>query len=438
MVFGHPVSDAAYRIGRIRAAHRLSAVKVSKLRKPGLYEDGAGLRLVVTDKGTKRWALRLTINGHRVERGLGIYPDVGLDDARQKAVELRRAGKNGRDASTEEKLKRRSCSTFAEAFEAFFAVREQQLSNGKHVQQWRNTMRDYVLLQIGRRPVADVTAAEVIDVLKPIWFTKPETASRVLQRLKAVFDSAILRGTRERANPCIGVTGELGTDHRQVRHHAALPWQHVPQFVHDLRQRAAMPTTKLVFEFLVLTAMRSGEARGALWQEIDLERRLWIVPGMDPVTGRRMKSRQTHIVPLSDRAIEILREARELHAGPVVFAGTRGQPLSDNTLSKLMRDAGVAGTPHGFRSAFKDWAAEAGVRDEVSEAALAHADPNAVRAAYRRTRFLEERIELMHRWAEFVTGYDADARGLRDPSGRAVGPVALGVNPKKPIAMDGR
>ena len=165
-----------------------------------------------------------------------------------------------------------------------------------------------------------------------------------------------------------------------------------------------MPVTKLVFEFLILTATRSGEARGALWGEIDLETKLWKIPAFDPVTGRRMKSGEMHVVPLTDRAVEILKEARKLHAGPVVFPGTKGQPLSDNTLSKLMRDARLAGTPHGFRSAFKDWCAENGVRDEVSEAALAHADTNAVRAAYRRTRFLNERTRVMKLWADFVCG----------------------------------
>jgi integrase len=162
-----------------------------------------------------------------------------------------------------------------------------------------------------------------------------------------------------------------------------------------------MPATKLLLEFLILTASRSGEARGALWQEIDLEPKLWSIPGVDPVTGRRTKTRAPHVVPLSDRAVEILDEARKLGGGAVVFPGTKGQPLSDNTLS-TMRDAKVAGTPHGFRSAFKDWAAEAGVRDEVSEAALGHADQNAVRAAYRRTSFLDERVGLMQRWADFV------------------------------------
>ena len=154
---------------------------------------------------------------------------------------------------------------------------------------------------------------------------------------------------------------------------------------------------------------RSGEARGALWSEIDLNARTWTIPASDPVTGRRMKGGEAHVVPLTFRALQILTDARQLHEGPVVFPGIKGQPLSDNTLSQLMRDADIAGTPHGFRSAFKDWAAETGVRDEVSEAALAHADRNKVRAAYRRTRFLDERAGLMQRWAEFVCGWSAEA-----------------------------
>jgi integrase len=162
------------------------------------------------------------------------------------------------------------------------------------------------------------------------------------------------------------------------------------------------PVTRLLLKFLILTAARCCEARGALWNEIDLTARTWTIPASDPVSGRRMKAGVMHVVPLADRAVEILQEARELHEGRLVFPGTKGQPLSDNTLSKLMRDGGVPGTPHGFRSAFKDWAAERGVRDEVSEAALAHADRNRVRAAYLRTRFLEERQLLMQQWADFV------------------------------------
>lgn len=395
--------DAENRTVRVRATNRLSAVRVSKIKEPGLYEDGGGLRLVVTEMGVKRWALRLTILGRRVERGLGLWPAVSLEGARRKADQFRQAAKEGRDARLEDRCEsRRQAVRFRDAFDMFFEVRRQQLSNGKHVQQWQNTMRDYVLPMIGSRPVAEITAAEVIDVLKPIWFSKPETAARVLQRIEATFDSAILRGTRERANPCIGIARELGSHHRKVTHHRALAWQDVPAFVRSLRLRATMPVTRLLFEFLILTAARSGEARGALWSEIDLNARTWTIPAFDAASGRRMKAGEAHVVPLPDRAIEILLEARNLHGGQLVFPGTKGQALSDSTLSKLMRDGGVSGTPHGFRSAFKDWAAESGVRDEVSEAALAHADRDKVRAAYRRTRFLDERRTLMHRWTAFV------------------------------------
>jgi integrase len=162
--------------------------------------------------------------------------------------------------------------------------------------------------------------------------------------------------------------------------------------------------TRLAFEFLILTVARSGEARGALWREIDFDYATWTIPGFDPDTARRMKAGETHVVPLSKQTISVLKRARRLYPeGFLIFPGANGTPLSDNTLSKFMRDGAVPGTPHGFRSAFKDWAAENGIRDEVSEAALAHADRDKVRAAYRRTRFLDERRPLMQAWADFVS-----------------------------------
>jgi integrase len=281
-------------------------------------------------------------------------------------------------------------------FESHFAVRRQHLKNAKHVQQWESSMRDYVFPKIGDIPVSEISADDVLDILKPIWFTKPETAGRVLQRMNAIFDSAILRGLRERANPCVGVRAELGTKHRVVKHHPALPWRDVPDFVVGLRSMSALNVTRLALEFLILTACRSGEVRNAPWSEFDIPARLWTIP------AERMKGNVEHVVPLSGRALEILAAARELHDGSLVFPAKNGSALSDNTLSKLMRDGGIIGCPHGFRSSFKDWAASSGVRDEVSEAALAHADPNKVRGAYRRTKFLEERVEVMARWAAHV------------------------------------
>ena len=213
-------------IPRVRATHRLSALKVLKLKSPGIFEDGGGLRLVITDKAVKRWTLRITINGRRVERGLGVWPTVSLDDARKQAEEFRRAARSGLDARAEGKRARpANLVTFQEAFAKFFDVRRQRLSNSKHIQQWENTMRDYVFPKIGSHPVEEISAADVLDVLRPLWFSKPETASRVLQRMKATFDSAILRGSREKANPCTGVAAELGSKHRNTKHHTALPWR---------------------------------------------------------------------------------------------------------------------------------------------------------------------------------------------------------------------
>lgn len=286
------------RTTRIRALHRLSALRVAKAKTPGFQEDGGGLRLIISDKGVKRWSLRLTLR--RIERGLGIWPAVNLEQARRKAEAYRQAARQGRDARFEEKQDlRRRIVRFKDAFEAFFEMRRCQLSNGKHMQQWQNTMRDYVFPVIGERPVGEIMAADVIEVLKPIWFSKPETATRVLQRMNATFDSAILRGTREKANPCIGVTRELGTNNRRVSHHPALAWRSIPAFVRSLRARDCLPATRPLLEFLILTAARSGEARGALWAEIDLARRVWTIPGLDPVTGRRTKTRRPHVVPLS-------------------------------------------------------------------------------------------------------------------------------------------
>ena len=376
-----------------------SALKIAKAREPGLYEDGGGLRLIITDKGTKRWAIRITVKGRRVEKGLGIYPEVSLEAARRRASELRQAAKVGIDLHQEEKTVRlKARVTFRTGFEQFFAVRRQRLSNGKHVQQWENTMRDYVLPAIGDLPIADIGAADLLDVVTPIWFEKPETASRVLQRLKATFDSAILRGFREKANPCTGIAAELGTSHRKVKHHLALPWKEVPAFFASLDGREMQQSSRLLFRFLILTACRSGEARGATWKEVNFNERTWSIP------ADRMKAGLEHIAPLAEGAVHVLACAKSAQDTGLIFPGRAGQALSDNTLSKAMRDWGVKGTPHGFRSAFKDWAAESGVRDEVSEVALAHVDRNKVRAAYRRTDFLEERRQVMESWSQFVTG----------------------------------
>src|SRR5262245_3382755 len=394
---------------RIRAEKRLKAKDLSKLA-PGTHEDGGGLRLWVDpdhDDGTpgsRRWQLRVTINGRRLNRGLGTYPLVSLDDARDQAGDIRRAARAGRDLVAEEEAQRARSVSFRQAFEEMFDVRKKRLSNAKHLGQWTSTMETYVFPTIGKKAVSDVTHADILAILEPIWFEKAETARRVLQRLELVFRSAILRGQREKASPCIGIAEELGVKHVEVEHHRALPYAQVPLFIQVLRESPCKDVTKLAFEWLILTATRSGETRGARWSEIDGA--LWTIP-KERMKGEKAKRRE-HVVPLPRRCLEIMKAARALNpSSELLFPGPRsGEELSDMALTKVLRDRGFSdvATAHGFRSSFRDWATEsAKVREVVAEAALAHTVKDKTEAAYRRAAYLDERKKLMQRWARYCT-----------------------------------
>jgi integrase len=379
--------------------------------KPGVHADGLGLYLQCTPGSNgqinKSWFYRFARNGRERRMGLGALHDVSLAEARKLADSARRLHRQGVDPIAARDAEKRGQSrdagmTFSCAFETFFAAKRQSLSNAKHRAQWQSTMGTYVFPVIGKRSVDEVTTGDILDVLSPIWFEKPETAKRVLQRVEAVFKSAILRGYRKQASPCIGVAQELGTRHRKAINHRALPYTEVPDFLARLRTSNCWPATRLAFEWLILTAARSGETRLARWIEVDKTAALWNIP------AERMKAKRAHIVPLSPRCLEILQALRAVYPcapGDLLFPGTKpGAPLSDMTLTKVLRDMGLAdkATAHGMRSAFKVWCAEvAKVRDEVSEAALAHSIPEKVRAAYLRTAFLEERKPIMSAWAHF-------------------------------------
>jgi integrase len=413
-------------VARTHTIHRLSPMFVRQCTKPGVYLDWGGLRLRVYPNGTRLWVMRIVAGGRRRDISLGAFPTISLADARSQAGTIRKAVAEGRDPAAE-KLAAKAVAasspmanpirderpTFEDCWLTFWAGKEPQLSNGKHRDQWVATMKTYVLPHIGHRPVADVTPSEVIKLLNPIWHAREETARRVLQRVHAVFVSAITSEMRDRASPCTGVARELGNRRHNRAHHAALPHAEVPSFVASLRKRRAQLASRLAFEFLILTATRSGETRAATWNEMDLKARCWTI------AASRMKTRVEHVVPLCDRAVAILREAKAEHGGSVLcFPNAKGKPFSDMVFTKTLRDMGLGqrATAHGFRTAFKIWAAESGVRDEVSEAALAHTNPNKVRAAYRRTNFIQDRRAVMQAWCNFACSRKKRRRRTRTKS----------------------
>jgi len=385
--------------------YRLTALAVQTITAPGWHADGGGLYLEVDPSGRKRWAMRLTINGKRHDFGLGPIHKVTLQKARDRAALYREkayAGispitRKGRTSEPADGL------TFQQAANEVHRIRKAQWSNGKHVEQWINTLEEYAFPHMGTRAVASLTTADMLTVLSPIWATKPETARRVRQRLRAVLEWARAAGHRAGDNPIDLIGDGLPKQRRKVEHHTALPYGEVSTFVVALRAGAADGVTKFAFEFLILTAARTKEVRLATWAEFDLEKALWTVP------ADRMKARREHIVPLSPRAVEILKAVRPRASDPaaLVFADAQtGQALSENRFLNARDGLGYRGRcdPHGFRSSFRDWAAEeTAFPPEVVEMALAHTIANKVEAAYRRGDLLAKRRKLMETWAEYAT-----------------------------------
>jgi integrase len=274
------IPKVGLRVGLDMSKELLTVHRIRLISNPGVYKDGGGLRLIVTALARKRWELRISIKGKKRQFGLGIFPEVSLNDARDEANSIRRAARDGIDLR-QQRLKEKSRSrTFREAFETCFDVKRKQLSNSKHLKQWPSTMERYVFPVFGDVPIAEVATDHVLDALSPIWHEKTETAKRILQRIDVVIRSAILHGWRERASPCVGVAEYLGTRHREAQHHRALPWQQVPAFIAMLQgpARRGWPTTRLAFEFLILTATRSSETRQSVWSEFDLDNAIWTIP----------------------------------------------------------------------------------------------------------------------------------------------------------------
>ena len=384
--------------------YRLSARFVETIQELGTYGDGRGsgglsLRVKRTARGhlAKSWGQRISLDGRPRNLGLGTWPHVSLAEARQKCVLNLVARQRGELVTG----RRRTIPTFAEAVEKVIAVhRDGWKDGGRQEKLWRSSLRDYAMPRLGKRPVNRINTADVMAVLLPIWNEKRETAKRVRRRISAVMRWAVAQGHRD-DNPAGDAIGAaLPRNGIRPRHHPALPYGKVSGAIETVRGSGAHPPTMLAFEFLVLTACRSGEVRGAQWKEMDLETREWRIP------PERMKTGREHRVPLSAGALAVLRAARGLTDGSgVVFPSARGGPLPEVAISKMVRDLKIGAVPHGFRSSFRDWAAECSdAPREVCELALAHVNTNSIEAAYRRTDLFERRRALMDAWAAFVTG----------------------------------
>ena len=391
---------------------RLTATSVRHQRAPGRYADGNGLYLVVDPSGAKRWAWRGVIQRKSSELGLGSVALVSLADARAQAIVCKRTARAGGNPLLDRRREQRVVPTFKAAATLVHAEHRKTFRNAKHAAQWLASLDNDVFPVIGDRPIHTIESGDILKVLTPIWMVKPETARRVKQRIKVVFDWAKASGYRGGDNPTDGLSKVLPKHKGDKQHHAALPYRAVPAFVTALRAMPDMDdAVRDGLELLILTATRTNEVQLAMWPEIDLETATWTIP------GDRMKSGREHRVPLSARAVAILEQARARATGsPFVFPGIKpGKPLSNMTFLKAARRlTTVPLTTHGFRSSFRDWSAErTNVPTIVCEAALAHVVKDKTEAAYRRTDLFDRRRELMDLWSRFATGTPADIVPLR-------------------------
>jgi excisionase family DNA binding protein len=373
---------------------KLTARKV-ETAKPGKYGDGAGLQLAVADSGAKKWVLRFLWQGKGREMGLGSYPEVSLAEAREKALTGRRLARSGIDPIAARR-KGEGIPTFGELADEMAAQLSGGFRNDKHKAQWRMTLTVYAE-PLRTKAVDKIETTDVLGVLQPIWQEKPETASRLRGRIERVLNAAKAKGYRTGENPATwrGHLENLLPKRSTLSrgHHAATPYAEVPAFVAGLRERPA--TAARALELCILTATRSGEVLAARWDEIDFDSKTWTVP------AGRTKAAREHRVPLSDRALAILREMEVGRTCEYIFPGQRaGRPLSGMAFEMLLRRAKSPYTAHGFRSSFRDWAGnETNFPREIAEHALAHVIGDKAEQAYRRSDALMRRRELMDAWA---------------------------------------
>ena len=380
---------------------KLSAAKVKALRDAGRYGDGGGLYLVVRASGSKSWVLRSVLDGRRRDLGLGGYPATSLAQARAKALDLKYAIADGKNLASNGR--RSSIPTVSDATLAVFELNRPRWKSTKYATNWLQMLERHALPTIGDLRVDRVSRIDVLSVLTPIWVELPETARRIRQRLRTIFSWAISHGYYSDPNPAGEVLNGALPRLPQVRQHLrALPHSEVAHAIETVDSSTASLSSKLCLRFLVLTAARSGEARGTVWDEVDVDGRAWTIP------AARMKGGELHRVPLSRQALEVLEAARPLRdrSGLMFPSPTiQDRELSDTTLIKVLRSTGLAerATVHGFRTSFRTWTLEhTDAPWAVAEAALAHGLGNQVEKSYARSDLFDRRRELMQAWADYV------------------------------------
>jgi integrase len=389
---------------------KLTALAIkAALANPGTYQDGDGLFLKVDKRGGAYWLLRLQRDGKRQDIGLGSAKLLPLVEARQKASELRKAVKiDRRDVLAERKSEAAAKVTFREAARQYHKENAAGWKSAIYARQWLASLESHAFPKLGDVPTGGIAAADIIEVLMPIWQEIPETARQVRNRICVVLDYAHAKGWRSNEAPSGNGSLKAGRGlPRQVKsreNRKAMPYSALPAFLAALRRKPAFG--RLALELLILTGVRSQEVRLATWDEFDFEGRLWTIP------SDHMKRGNAHVVPLSDAALAVLTRAKAFRRSDVdvVFPGATGKPMSDMTLLKVLRDMKEPFHVHGFRSTFTDWAANEDFADAVVEAALAHKTPDAVQAAYRRTTYLGTpdqpgaRVKLMEAWGSYCAG----------------------------------
>jgi integrase len=407
-----------------RARERLTAVAVRNLSTPGFHHDGAGLYIQVSKSGSKSWAFRYAINKKIHYMGLGSFPDWSLAEARERARRCRQLLDDGIDPMTQrndERLARevaeaaanKEARTFKQCAEVYHQSHKDDWKNKKHSDQWINTLSSYAFPHFGHKAIGSVTSEDIRNALKPEWKKKSETLSRVLQRIRTVINYAAAMGY------CSGLDGEtwaqikmtLGKQ-KEGGNFASCPYEQVGAVIKAVNNCTSSDSVKLAFQFMVLNASRSGEVRGAAWEEIDFTKRIWAIP------KDRMKANRPHSVPLSEAAWSVLEQAKLLQpqnllAGKkltgLIFPNTKMTALSDMTFTQLLRRMKLLHTAHGFRASFRTWGAEvAHFEHDVLEIALAHIVGDKTVRAYQRSDMVERRRQLMHDWADYILSKQDD------------------------------